>query len=105
MDVVRALLALADHGKNSGIYNMGTGVARSFQDLVTATFTAMKKPVKINYIDMPVEIRNQYQYFTQANMSKFSDLLPDFKFMSLEESVHHYVTEYLMKPIRYTDPN
>ena len=70
---------------------MGTGEARSFKDLVTATFEAMEKPVDIEYFDMPENLRDQYQYFTEAKMNKFKSLLPEFKFLSLEKAVEDYV--------------
>lgn len=100
-DVVRGMVSLVRGKKSSGIYNMGTGKARSFKDLVTATFKAMKKPVKIKYIDMPDNLRNQYQYYTQADMSKFTKKLAKFKFDTLESSVKDYVQEHLMKDDPY----
>jgi ADP-L-glycero-D-manno-heptose 6-epimerase len=96
-DVVDAMMALMDKTDGSGIYNMGTGKARSFFELVDATFKSMGKETKIEYIDMPGSIRNQYQYYTQADMSKFSKLIPEFKFGSLEDSVADYVLNYLSK--------
>jgi len=100
-DVVRAMIQMKDCKSGSGIYNMGTGIARSFYDLVGNTFTAMGKKVNVEFIDMPESIRNQYQYFTQAEMKKFNELLPTFKFMSLEEAVQDYVKNYLMKENPY----
>lgn len=98
-DVVAAMIALVqlNNPKASGIYNLGTGKARSFNDLTIATFKAMGKEPKIEYVDMPESIRNQYQYFTEAQMSKLSKVLPDFKFSSLEEGVEDYVKNYLLK--------
>lgn len=100
-DVVRAMIELIEAGKKkpelSGIYNLGTGEARSFHDLVKATFKAMGKKPKIQFIDMPVELRNQYQYYTQAEMAKFKRALPKFKFMKLEDAVADYVQKHLMK--------
>tara|TARA_R110002049_G_scaffold80247_1_gene204138 strand:- start:579 stop:1559 length:981 start_codon:yes stop_codon:yes gene_type:complete len=104
-DVVAAMLGmwqLNDQSKN-GLYNMGTGQERSFKDLVLATFKAMNKEPAIDYIDMPISIRNQYQYFTKAEMSKFSKLLPSFKFKSLEQAVLDYISNYLNKGKRYSD--
>lgn len=97
-DVVRAMLQLADpsYAEASGIYNLGTGKARSFYDLVAATFEAMGKKPNIEFIDMPDSIRHQYQYYTQANMSKFKTILPEFSFTSLEDGVFDYVKNYLM---------
>ncbi len=100
-DCVRAMLAMMDKGTGSGIYNLGTGKANSFDDLVDFTFKAMKETTKISYIDMPESIRNQYQYFTEANMTKFNQLLPDFKFTSLEDSVKDYVGHLLKDDPHY----
>lgn len=98
-DVVQAMLELADPEKApfSGIFNLGTGKARSFLDLVHATFKAMDKIPKIEFIDMPESIRNQYQYYTQAEMKKFHQAVEGFEFTSLEEGVKDYVQNYLMK--------
>jgi ADP-L-glycero-D-manno-heptose 6-epimerase len=100
-DVVRAMVELIAAGEKkpeiSGIYNLGTGEARSFHDLVKATFKAMGKKPKITFIDMPAELRNQYQYYTQAEMAKFKRALPKFKFMKLEDATADYVTKHLMK--------
>lgn len=101
-DVVRAMIELIATGKKkpsiSGIYNLGTGQARSFHDLVKATFHSMDKEPKIEFIDMPVELRNQYQYYTQADMNKLKKALPKFKFMKLEEAVSDYVRNHLSQP-------
>lgn len=98
-DAVRVMIELADPEKFgfSGIYNLGTGQARSFLDLMQATFKAMKLPAKIEFIDMPESIRNQYQYYTQAQMDKLHQAIPDFKFTSLEDGVSDYVENYLLK--------
>jgi ADP-L-glycero-D-manno-heptose 6-epimerase len=100
-DVVKAMIELIAAGVKkptiSGIYNLGTGEARSFHDLVKATFKSMEKKPKITFIDMPGELRNQYQYYTQAEMAKFKRALPKFKFMKLEDAVNDYVTKHLMK--------
>lgn len=98
-DVIRVMIELADPDKSpfSGIYNLGTGRARSFQDLVTATFKAMNINPKIEYIDMPESIRSQYQYFTEAEMGKLLEALPGFEFTSLEDGVFDYVQSHLMK--------
>jgi ADP-L-glycero-D-manno-heptose 6-epimerase len=98
-DVVRAMIELADPDKSSfsGIYNLGTGKARSFYDLTVTTFKAMGLSPKIDFIEMPESIRGQYQYYTQAEMDKFYKVIPDFKFTSLEEGIFDYVQNYLMK--------
>jgi ADP-L-glycero-D-manno-heptose 6-epimerase len=79
----------------SGIYNVGTGKARTFDNLVNATFFALDKPTKINYIDMPVDIRDTYQYFTEAAMDKIRAAGYTQPFYSLEEGVDDYVRNYL----------
>jgi len=99
LDVVRVMIELSytDKAQFSGIYNLGTGKARSFKDLVLATFKAMGRNPEIEYIDMPMSIRNQYQYFTEANTEKLLSALPGFKFTDLEAAVYDYVTNYLVK--------
>lgn len=99
-DVVRVMIELAeaDKAEFSGIYNLGTGKARSFLDLTTATFKAMGKTPNIEFIDMPESIRDQYQYYTQAEMGKLMSVLPGFKFTSIEDGVTDYVKNYLMQP-------
>ena len=81
----------------SGIYNLGSGKARTFLDLATATFKALGKTPFIEFIDTPADIRDKYQYFTEANMSKLIDQGYNKPFTSLEEGVHDYVTKYLIK--------
>ena len=97
-DVCRAMVKIWQDGKESqsGIYNMGTGIARSFKDLVLATFSAMEIEPQINYFDMPEGIRDQYQYFTQANMNKFRREFSDFEFLALEDAVEDYVKNHLL---------
>lgn len=79
----------------NGIYNLGTGTARSFNDLVIATFAGLALPAKIQFIDMPEDIRDKYQYFTEANMKKLRNAGYTKKFYSLEEGVSDYVCGYL----------
>jgi ADP-L-glycero-D-manno-heptose 6-epimerase len=89
-----------EHRKNSGIYNLGTGIARSFNDLGKSTFLAMGKNVDINYVDTPIDIRDKYQYFTEANMNKLISIGYDKPFHSLEDGVIDYVQNYLI-PAKY----
>jgi len=96
-DLVDVCIFLMEHRKNSGIYNLGTGKARSFNDLGKSTFTALDKPVQINYIDTPLDIRDKYQYFTEANMKKLIDIGYLKPFYTLEEGVKDYVQNYLVK--------
>jgi ADP-L-glycero-D-manno-heptose 6-epimerase len=79
----------------SGLYNLGTGKARSFIDLVNATFKGLDKQPNIEFIDMPEDIRDKYQYFTEANMQKLQAAGYNEKFYSLEEGVDDYVRNYL----------
>jgi ADP-L-glycero-D-manno-heptose 6-epimerase len=81
----------------SGIYNVGTGKARSFNDLVNATFSALDQPTQIEYIDMPEDIRDTYQYFTEAEMNKIRSAGYSQPFYSLEEGIKDYVINYLSK--------
>lgn len=82
-------------GIPSAIYNLGTGKARSFIDLVTATFTAIEKKPDIRFIDMPEDIRETYQYFTEASMQKLKAAGYSKEFYSLEAGVQDYVRNYL----------
>ncbi|MFY9465228.1 MAG: ADP-glyceromanno-heptose 6-epimerase [Sediminibacterium sp.] len=79
----------------NGIYNLGTGKARSFTDLVNATFKGLDLASKIEFIDMPLDIRDKYQYFTEADMTKLQQAGYTGKFYSLEEGVDDYVRNYL----------
>ncbi len=81
---------------HSGLYNLGTGKARSFADLVKATFAGIDKEPNIQFIDMPEDIRDKYQYFTQANMQKLHAAGYTEPFYSLEEGVQDYVRNYLV---------
>lgn len=85
----------------SGIYNVGTGRARSFNDLVKATFSGLDRRPEIEYIDMPEDIRDTYQYYTQADMQKIHDAGYNEKMFSLEEGVDDYVRNYLSKRVYY----
>lgn len=104
-DVVSAMIELmtTEHGGTNGLYNLGTGKARSFYDLVDSTFKALELETKVEFIEMPVDIRDQYQYFTEANMDKLYKALPDFKFHSLEEGITDYVQNYLNTSNKYFD--
>lgn len=88
-----------EQSKN-GIYNLGTGHARSFHDLVTATFVGTDKKPNIAFIDMPIDIRDKYQYYTQAAMDKLHGAGYNDAFYSLEEGVNDYVRNYLV-PNKY----
>ncbi|MES2381870.1 MAG: ADP-glyceromanno-heptose 6-epimerase [Bacteroidota bacterium] len=95
-DLCDVCLYLMHHRKNSGIYNLGTGKARTWNDLTKAIFNALDKPVNIEYIDIPEDIRDKYQYFTEANMDKLIQIGYDKPFTNIEEAVHDYVNNYLV---------
>lgn len=94
-DVVDVLLWLYDHPDVSGLYNVGTGAARSFADLARAVFSALDQPAQIDYVDTPVAIRDKYQYFTQADMKRLRAAGYDRPMTGLEDGVRQYVRQYL----------
>ena len=98
-DLINVMLHFHDNeGKiNNGLYNIGTGNARTYNDLAKAIFKAVGKDPLINYIDTPEDIREKYQYFTEADMTKVKSAGYEKAFISLEETVAHYVNEYLAK--------
>ena len=96
-DIASVILFLIEKRPESGLYNLGTGHARSFYDLASNTFKAMGKEVNIKFIDTPLDIRDKYQYFTEANMTKLRKAGYDKPFTSLEDGVFDYVTNYLLK--------
>lgn len=96
-DVVDVCFWLMLHRKNSGIYNLGTGKARTFTDLANATFSALNMEPNLDFVDTPVDIRDKYQYYTQANMDKLRSIGYNKPFTTLEEGVRDYVQGYLNK--------
>lgn len=90
-DVAEVCMFLMHHRKNSGIYNLGSGKARTFNDLAKAVFAALDKPALIEYIDTPTDIRDKYQYFTEAKMQKLKSIGYSKEFHSLEEGAREYV--------------
>lgn len=96
-DVVSVIWFLYSNSVKSGIYNLGSGKARTFLDLANATFKALGKEPNIEFIDTPADIRDKYQYFTEANMNKLIAQGYSKKFTSLEEGVEDYVKNYLLK--------
>jgi ADP-L-glycero-D-manno-heptose 6-epimerase len=95
-DVIEVCMFLLHHRKDSGIYNLGSGKARTFLDLVKNTFKAMNKTEQIEFIDTPADIRDKYQYFTEANMTKLHSVGYAKLFHTLEEGVDDYVQHYLI---------
>ena len=96
-DVLEVIMFFLNHPEINGLYNVGTGKARTFKDLVSATFSAMNLEPKIEYFDMPPELRDRYQYFTEAKMDKLRKTGFSKDFHSLEEGIKDYVQNYLMK--------
>ncbi|MBK8847685.1 MAG: ADP-glyceromanno-heptose 6-epimerase [Bacteroidetes bacterium] len=94
-DVVDVCLYFYQKNIASSIYNLGTGTARSFLELATATFSAMDKQPQIEWVDIPIDIRDNYQYFTEANMNKLVSTGFVQPFQSLEQGIRDYVTKYL----------
>ncbi|HLO90217.1 MAG TPA: ADP-glyceromanno-heptose 6-epimerase [Lentimicrobium sp.] len=94
-DVVNVLYFMMKKQPAPGLYNLGTGKARSFNDLAKATFNAMQVAANIEYIETPQDIRDKYQYFTEAVMDKLIKAGYNDGFTSLEEGVADYVTNYL----------
>ena len=90
-DVCDVCFWLMHHRRNSGLYNLGTGEARPFNDLAKAVFTSLGKEENIQYIDTPIDIRDKYQYFTEADMNKLRSIGYDKPFTSLEVGVGEYV--------------
>ena len=96
-DLSEIMFFLMNHRKDSGLYNVGTGKARTFFDLVSNTFKAMGVDENIEFIDTPEDIREKYQYYTQAKMAKLLSIGYDKGFYSLEDGVDDYVKNYLLK--------
>ena len=95
-DVVEVCWFFHQHQDHSGIYNLGSGTARSFYDLAANTFKAMDRETRIDYIDIPADIRDKYQYFTEANMNKIVSIGYSKPFSTLEQGVSDYVKNYLL---------
>ena len=94
-DIVDMMIWFLDNSEVQGLYNAGTGQARSFLDLANAVYSAMGKQPKIKFVDTPAEIRDKYQYFTEANMSKLQEAGFSKSATSLEDGVRDYVLNYL----------
>ncbi len=95
-DAVDMTLFFLENKNVNGLFNVGTGKARTWNDLVTAIFAAMDKPVNIEYIDMPENLRNKYQYFTQAGMNKLLAAGYGKEISGIEKGVEDYVKNYLL---------
>jgi len=99
-DVIKVLFWFLEHRPENSIYNLGTGTARSFIDLAKSIFSAMNINENIEFIDMPKDIRDKYQYFTEANMTKLHNIGYNYSFYSLENGISDYVKNYLV-PYKY----
>ena len=96
-DVVDVCHWLMHHRKDSGLYNLGSGKARSFLDLTKATFDALGVPHNIGFINTPIDIRDTYQYFTEADLGKLRSIGYEKAMTPLEDGVTEYVQEFLLK--------
>jgi len=96
-DVVDVILFLMENRPENGLYNLGTGKARTFRDLVSSTFEAMSLEPMISFVDTPEDIRDKYQYFTEADMGKLRRVGYEKDFTTLEEGVMDYTRNYLME--------
>lgn len=97
-DCVSVLLWLMRNRDVSGLFNVGTGKGQTFQELIDALFKAVGAETKIRWVDMPEEIRDRYQYFTQADMNRLYDAGYDQPFLTVEDGVEDYVKRYLSTP-------
>lgn len=96
-DICKVVVFMIEHPDVSGLFNLGTGQARSFYDLAIATFNAMGVAPNIEFIDMPETLRGKYQYYTQAEMTKLRQAGYEEDFYSLEDGARDYVQNYLMQ--------
>jgi ADP-L-glycero-D-manno-heptose 6-epimerase len=97
-DCVEVLMWLLENRRVNGLFNVGTGKARSFADLAQALFAAMDRPENIEYVPTPEEIRDKYQYFTEAPMARLRAAGYERPFTELEDGVGRYVRDYLANP-------
>jgi ADP-L-glycero-D-manno-heptose 6-epimerase len=95
-DLSEIMTFLMTQRPSSGLYNIGSGVARTFLDLVSQTFVSMGLKPQIEFVDTPIDIRDKYQYFTQAEMSKLQSVGYSKPMYDLETGVDDYVTNYLL---------
>jgi ADP-L-glycero-D-manno-heptose 6-epimerase len=100
-DVVRALRFMLEAPRLSGLFNLGTGAARTYADMARAVCAANNVPARIEYVDMPATLRGKYQSFTQAPMTRLRDAGFTAPFTSLEEGVSTYINDYLRRPSPY----
>ena len=96
-DCIKILMWFLEKDNISGIFNVGTGQARTFNDLVYNVYKNMKKNINLRYIDMPKEIKNQYQYHTKADLGKLTKTGYNKNFYTLEKGIEDYINNYLNK--------
>ncbi len=96
-DAVDMTLFFVDHRDKNGIFNVGSGKARTWNDLVNSLFKAVGNPINIEYIDLPKHLTDKYQYFTEANLSKIKSIGYNKPITSLEDGVTNYVKNFLLK--------
>jgi ADP-L-glycero-D-manno-heptose 6-epimerase len=99
-DILQVSFWLMENQPESGIYNLGTGIARTFIDLVNATYAGLNLPLEIEFINMPEDLRDKYQYFTEANMQKLRNAGYSNEFFTLENGIEDYVRNFLV-PLNY----
>ncbi len=104
-DIAEVIIYMMEHRKGNGLYNVGTGKARTFLDLTKATFKAMGVEENISFIDTPLKIRDKYQYFTQADISKLRSIGYTKPMTELEDGVSDYVKNYIMTNTIYNGKN
>jgi len=102
-DCTRIMAWMLENPSVTGLYNVGTGTARSFNDLAKATFSALDRQPAINYIPMPETLRNKYQYYTCADISKLRSAGFSSAFTSIEDGIREYVQHYLSSDNPYLD--
>jgi ADP-L-glycero-D-manno-heptose 6-epimerase len=100
-DCVAVMLWLLDHPDVTGLFNVGTGRARSFADLAGAVFAACGRNARIDFIDTPPALRDRYQYFTEARMDRLREAGYTAAFTSLEDGIRRYVEQFLAQPDPY----
>ena len=100
-DIAEVMMFFMENQKNKGIFNVGTGKARSFVDLTTSVFNSMNITPNISFIDCPIDLRGRYQYFTEAEIQKLRDIGYTKPFTELEVGVEQYVGKYLMADACY----
>lgn len=100
-DIADVMMFFMEHQHQTGIYNVGTGKARTFLDLTTSVFNSLKMDARISFVDTPVDLRGRYQYFTEAEVTKLRAAGYKKPFTELEEGVDRYVREFLMPEACY----